>query len=109
MSVSLAAEGNSHGSSIGRPGTRSHVHTRTSSRPAIKRTLAPGNGWVTQIPTCPFPSEKRKLSAASRLAFWAGPISWMGYQYWLKTLLSPGARKEKSGWLSVKTPAINSM
>src|SRR3954454_5570544 len=35
-------------------------------------------------------------------------MRWIGYQYWLNALVSPGARKEKSGWLSVNTPAISS-
>jgi hypothetical protein len=37
-----------------------------------------------------------------------GPISWIGYQNCENTFVSPGAMKEKSGWLSVKTPAISS-
>ena len=40
-------------------------------------------------------------TATSVLACCTGPISWNGYQYWLKVLVSPGARNEKSGWLSV--------
>jgi len=42
------------------------------------------------------------------LAWWTGPVSWIGYQYWLNVFVSPGARNVKSGWLSVKTPAISS-
>ena len=49
-----------------------------------------------------------RRTAASRVAWCTGPISWIGYQNWLNVFVSPGLRKAKSGWLSVKTPAMSS-
>ena len=72
-------------------------------------TDACGSGAETATPSRAVRPATRRLTAASRLASWAGPICWIGYQYWLHILVSPGWRKEKSGWLSVYTPAINSM
>ena len=46
--------------------------------------------------------------AASSVACTAGPMSWIGYQYWRNRRVSPGASQLKSGWLSVKTPAMSS-
>jgi len=47
------------------------------------------------------PAPTRRLTAASRFADCADPMARIGYQNWLHVLVSPGWRKEKSGWLSV--------
>ena len=50
-----------------------------------------------------FSRAHRNVQAHRRLevGVLAGPIFWIGYQYWLHVLVSPGWRNEKSGWLSV--------
>src|SRR2546429_81920 len=73
------------------------------------RILAAGICRVTQTPICAFLPETLRLTAAFKLAFCTEPISRMGYQYWLNAFVSHGDKNEKSGWLSVKTPAISSM
>src|SRR5262249_20536926 len=101
--------GTSEVSTNGLAGTRSLSHTLVfESFLFFNRTLAFIKVCVAQTPTRALWSNRRKLTAAFELAFCTGPISWMGYQYWLKVRVSHGPRNEKSGWLSVKTPAINS-
>src|SRR5262245_45306967 len=91
----------------GWPGTRSRVNCARLRRrgrlfwlSVIKAAL---NSRVTQIPTREMSPSGKKVNetAASRFACCAGPICWIGYQYWLQDLVSPGCKKLKSGWLSV--------
>jgi hypothetical protein len=84
-------------------------HSATVRPSRSSRTIASTRAAVTATPTRVVPSPTLKLTAASMFAFCAGPIARIGYQYWRHVFVSPGCRKEKSGWLSVYTPAISSM
>ena len=71
-----------------RVGPRGRVASRTSSVAALDEPATQGRSRVLATTT---------------------PVPATGYQYWENVFVSPGARWEKSGWLSVKTPAISSM
>ena len=55
-----------------------------------RRNRVPGQRPVTLTPIRNRSLASSMLTAASRLACWAGPIFWIGYQYWLQVFVSPG-------------------
>ncbi|WP_197513064.1 hypothetical protein [Tessaracoccus coleopterorum] len=86
--------------STGSPGAAatSSAQTSPSSRSSVRRRSPARVGTKFSVATSP---SSDRWTAPSRVAWCAAPMPWIGYQYWLKVLVSPGSRKVKSGWLSV--------
>lgn len=57
---------------------------------------------ATATRTCRTRPSSRTCNAASTVAAWAGPSARTGYHTCVQALVSPGCRKEKSGWLSCR-------
>ena len=90
-SVSATSAGNVTSVTNGVSGARLTVVSSRLSPFAANVTLASSKTSVTATPIFATLNSLLAISrftAARRFAFFAGPICWMGYQNWLKVLVS---------------------